>query len=984
MKKKWIFTATAAAFACTAFGLGAVLAEKVSAVAQVEVIETAVVKELEDITGKEVFTKESNGRILGDFDDSKNRALSMKIDLSDNTGYYGVGGYPTLGLSFFGPTDGEPHAGNGHIGALNYQFIMDGRITDEYPNGSMSIVYYDQAVQYVTVAQPEEVYNREVIGFEFGSRAIKTDGVWTGNYLYVKINGEMLLEARDTGAYFQAKSTCVSVSEAAYGYYNNATVFLSNSITMDDVTVYDYEDLTGQQFGDYESSQAATESQRKLGNFSANENVAVRTWIKRTGTQGDHWYGGLSILESSYGACDGYYLDCDWDIKLRRRTGETLYDEDDVLSVATKEKAGYPIAVNVGAIGEVDGFVVEFGVQSVKKNGVRIGNYVYFKVDGKLLHGYFDDSDTFDKKGTGVSVTFRSNLRNYQFATVPSESSLAKIRRAFDLIKPLPDMTAVTLSDKNAIENARAAYDTLTDTEKLYVVNATRLLNAERQLWLVRGDAEADEVTIYDLFDVNGDISNAYMNAVTNPAQREQIQEAIDNGLPFNGRKIGIIQETSNIAFRAKISYQWYVQDTLFIELYIMQKSVTASANNYGYRLWWKDGSIEIQYDKNPLVLGEGDNTIGARLAAEDVTALVGEGIQAAQEEFVLEFGCAKYIAYDAWQGNYVYVKVNGVEVLSFVDSGAFYKDKGNIVANGNYNTWHLYTFESLYEFADITLGEAPEGAAFATGDTQKVALREGYQMLLPFAYGYEITSASLDGDDVTDKILLTQDGYALDCSTLQSGGTLTLTTAKKQVSVSVTENEKAEVLVAETADIRSVLDAKIVTASGYVLTSFTVNGVEYIDEVLLGGDGYYYCNTYRLLQDSTIATAVAEKSYTVSVNKKGEGSVDSVQTVGAFGSVTVTITPSENTLIKRVLLNGEAVNVSADGKITIDRVTEDLFFDVRFAEKPAAVDKTENPTTDTSSNGCNASLTATTMSLTAVFVAISVAVVIKKRKTNG
>ena len=49
MKKKWIFTSVITAFACTAIGCITLFNDKLSVHAQTETIETAVIKELEDI-----------------------------------------------------------------------------------------------------------------------------------------------------------------------------------------------------------------------------------------------------------------------------------------------------------------------------------------------------------------------------------------------------------------------------------------------------------------------------------------------------------------------------------------------------------------------------------------------------------------------------------------------------------------------------------------------------------------------------------------------------------------------------------------------------------------------------------------------------------------------------------------------------------------------------------------------------------------------
>lgn len=722
------------------------------------------------------------------------------------------------------------------------------------------------------------------------------------------------------------------------------------NITYDKATVYDLYDIVGEK--DFTSG---AEKNRNIGQMPSTHNVAFKAKFSY-----DESSKKILIINFIMGhkqtVNTEYFLrDCGYMFYFRDNTARLVYcgdgTETNQLVHTAAQLDWAELSAKLSTIDNLDGngkisaeewrygreaFEFEMGYVKAYTGDEWTGNYVYVKINGTELMGFTDTSAYYQDKGTyfgkgatGYDYTFYTFSTTYE--SLPGVDTLDNIRAVKTAIETLPNAENIVWRDKETVENVRKMYDALTDNEKSYISDISRLTDAENMIWFLRGNATADKVVVYDLFDINGDKANTYTT---------------ETGV---GRKVGYFQETSNIAFKTKVSFDVYDKENynpLFFEIFILQKNVTSGASDYGYLFRWRNNQIQILYDANPIVAGDGDDTVGASVGKN--TPKLSE-----TEEFIVEFGCAKYIAYGKWYANYVYVKINDEEVLHFIDNGDYFQDKGKIVVNGIYGGWNSYTFNSLYDFAEITMGEASQGTNFIVGDIIDVPLNSDYKMPIPTKIGYCISSAKIDGVDVTDKIVLTEDGYALDCASLSFGGVLTVETSKKQISVSVEANENVQVEISEYADIFSVMEARIATNDGYVLSSFKINGIEYINEIELRKDGYYYCTTYRFSEDVTIETETVERRYSVVIYSNDGGITNCVENVGAFGSVVLTITPDENYLIASVLLNGEAVNVNSEGKVIIDRAMQDMQFDIRFAQKPMPVDTSVS----ISSGGCRSVL---------------------------
>ena len=70
------------------------------------------------------------------------------------------------------------------------------------------------------------------------------------------------------------------------------------------------------------------------------------------------------------------------------------------------------------------------------------------------------------------------------FALMPKATMTAQAEGATDLIDALPDVDKITIDDKEAVENARKAYDALTDDQKAKVTEDTleKLVAVEQEM----------------------------------------------------------------------------------------------------------------------------------------------------------------------------------------------------------------------------------------------------------------------------------------------------------------------------------------------------------------------------------------------------------------------------------------------------------------------------------------------------------------------
>lgn len=268
-------------------------------------------------------------------------------------------------------------------------------------------------------------------------------------------------------------------------------------------------------------------------------------------------------------------------------------------------------------------------------------------------------------------------------------------------------------------------------------------------LYKLQSVASVDEVRIYDLFDLKGE---------------KEYRPSTQNDSTQN---IGKFDGNNNVAFRSRIAHA-DEKDHVFAMNYLILKSTASShfANGgYGYQFLMKDNEVSIRYDKDPTTADvAGEIVQGVSLTASELDAVLvtidglngekinGSDFKKGKEVFDFEFGCAKYYIGDTWAGNYVYAKINGVEIMHFIDKAANFRnaeDLGCYTGCGaDYRDYCERTFSTTYTVEDLiadrfnmSYGASIYGKGGGLRFDMKIAA-DAYAKLLAFVGADEIETA--------------------------------------------------------------------------------------------------------------------------------------------------------------------------------------------------------------------------------------------------
>lgn len=143
---------------------------------------------------------------------------------------------------------------------------------------------------------------------------------------------------------------------------------------------------------------------------------------------------------------------------------------------------------------------------------------------------YYDHvmySDKFDDKNGNQSGIKVDPFEAYVDITVVSEEESLSLTETINLINSIGD---VTIESENAINNARTAYDKLSDSLKECVKNYNLLLNAEAEFAGLKGEIETIEKLIADIGEVTYNAKNAIEAARSGyDALDEKLKNAVSN-----------------------------------------------------------------------------------------------------------------------------------------------------------------------------------------------------------------------------------------------------------------------------------------------------------------------------------------------------------------------------------------------------------------------------------------------------------------------
>lgn len=449
-----------------------------------------------------------------------------------------------------------------------------------------------------------------------------------------------------------------------------------------------------------------------------------------------------------------------------------------------------------------------------------------------------------------------------------------------------------------------------------------------------------DEVQAYDLYDITGKTSFEF----TRSADSWDLGNVPWLNTAFK-TKINIGETTPGIKFAA------------FIQTYDRLYMWGSHEGTTGMIIRLGNGTVILAND------GEVPMAIGTHVA------VVSGG------EFVLEIGAKKAYAGDEWVANYIYIAIDGTEVVHYVDYSKV--ERGTIIMTPYMdNETDRSSFKTTYTQSNLTIRTA-EGIAL--GEEIPAFADRAYTLDVPMAKGYVVTGVTLNGTDVMQNLSEVKGyGYVLKIAGgIPDGSELVFTTEKISYNISITAPDHASAF-ADKGETVLKNDSVVFTLKpekGYRISSVTLNG-EDVTALLVPSSDAWTLEIETVEEALSLSFTVEALTYTVTLPQVELGTVTADKTsVPAGGSVTITVTPDEGYFVKEVKINGETVRINGDGTYTVSQVLEDLTVEVSFELK-----EVENITEP--KGGCGSSLIEIPAAAVMIFAAV-VVIIAKKRGTT-
>ena len=435
---------------------------------------------------------------------------------------------------------------------------------------------------------------------------------------------------------------------------------------------------------------------------------------------------------------------------------------------------------------------------------------------------------------------------------------------------------------------------------------------------------------VVDWYELSGEISTLYNHTTDNAS----------GGLEYS---MGNLPRNKNVAFKAKVTFGDVGYDAEHSRnIWFLKMTDVMFDHGTGYYFEWNSSVIRL----GAYVPSE-DGYPVKRIGVEGTTP---QGISP-NSTVILELGSVEMSLDGEHLADYIYVKVDGVEVLSMIDENPF-PDNGTFVMSpygSSIGQWER--FSSTRDFVTFTsddeLVEMTELTVFSDED---------YVLNIPVTVGYKITSVSIDGNIVP--FTLTQGGAKVELEKGFSGGEIDIVAELSEIAVSITGIEIDEYELSGVVDGKAEYGSNIVLTfncpNGKKLSSLNVNGIDCSDKVIVNGNTYEL-TLYSLVEDSAIALSFEDVTYSVTVAQLEHGEITlSATSVVYGGSISFTVTAKDGYRLKGVTVNGKAVSVDKDGKGIVENVFENIEISAEFLpyEEPQTV----------SGGGCSSSITSGTV----------------------
>ncbi len=846
------------------------------------------------------------------------------------------------------------------------------------------------------------MYDADGFLLEIGAERYVNNGQTVYDRIYVKINGEEVLTYND----YTPNNL---LTEVVVDSYNKCMMYTTKPLTSGTIEVMDFYELTGKYF------RGAREENTTIANAEKNTDLAFQA---RVVLLPDHKELPIGIFqEPGVGthSGNGYYL------VINRETGLRIAEG----SIARNELTTLVSCEVIPEMYKTEGFILEFGVQSFVFDGEKVYDRVYVKVNGEEVLTYNDYSpnnlltemisDSYGKcemyavelpdvKPEKTVIQDISELWGAYHRNIDEENTLLgfspdntsyAFKARLTLWNQHPELPIGIYQEQGVGTYSGNGYYLIVNRETgislaigSYMHHTLEVLTSRgvmEEMYAPEGFELEFGATEYKTGDtlvfrrvyvkINGEEALRFddygtRNLLTSVYADTYGKCSMDTTYKMTGAEVktkdwydvngtfkihytqieflmGNFDSVRNSSFIADITFD----DTVFTR----EKPFTLpffKATDEIYDTQYSGYKFNIT--DNAIALWSYDYYKHAS-APRPASVIPGGTVR-------LEIGSADCYLNEEWIGLKIFVKIDGVEVLSLIDETP-------LPYNGTYIIWPLengnigMTFETTRD--TLCVVSDPSNEHIDILDETTMFDTDHNTFFIPVDVGYILSEVLLDGVPVT--FTEVSGGYSIEIPQGRGTCTLKVTANPKTVSIALPEDGasySAEGLLDGKFAYRGNLTLRIVPEKGKIVSRIEWNGSDVTAETELK-DGIYTLVRYGVTEDAEVHVVYQDAQFTLTAADSANGSVTlSVSSVSAGGSAEVTITPDEGYIIESVQVNGKTVSVDSKGVYRIENIYENISVSAQFAkaEVPAAT------------GGCNKS-SAASGGATALLLAIAAAV---------
>ena len=333
------------------------------------------------------------------------------------------------------------------------------------------------------------------------------------------------------------------------------------------------------------------------------------------------------------------------------------------------------------------------------------------------------------------------------------------------------------------------------------------------------------------------------------------------------------------------------------------------------------------------------------------------------EEPYLIEMGIRDAFLNGEKVGAYVYLKIDGEDVLGLLDDHVNPFNGTNVIGMRTKDPVGSVVFTTTRTRLNIVNDTEHVNLPAQS----QVVLNEGateYELLIPVEAGYVLTSVTWNGAVYgADKLTETVGGYKLtvpvDTTKPTMQGEFSATTEEKTVGLVLPSGDGATYEAVGATDgkipYRGSVTVIITPAAGKKLVSVKVGETDMTDSLTLEG-GKYTLVLDGVTADVELSAEFEDETYTVTANAASGGTIElSADTVSAGGSITVTVKPDEGYVLKSLTVNGQAVAVKADGTYVIENIFADQTVAAEFEKKQDTSVPTDSGSETDSASGTKA-----------------------------